>query len=40
MITVSHRQFSRAAEESGVKMVGSTFVKHGGLLVRIFHTVL
>lgn len=40
MITVSHRQFSRAAEESGVKVVRSTFVKHGGLLARIFHMVL
>ena len=40
MITVSHRQFSRAAEEAGVRVVGSTFVKHGGLLARIFHVVL
>jgi tRNA (guanine6-N2)-methyltransferase len=40
MVTVSHRQFIRAAEEVGVKVVGSTPVKHGGLLARIFQMVL
>jgi tRNA (guanine6-N2)-methyltransferase len=40
MVTLSHRQFSKAAEEVGVKVVGSTPVKHGGLLARIFQTIL
>jgi tRNA (guanine6-N2)-methyltransferase len=40
MVTVSHRQFIRAAEEVGVKVVGSTPVKHEGLLARIFQMVL